>query len=211
MANVNPNEAVRPDYALAEYQHECQQLINEGLTKQQAVQSLTALWNMSNNTERQHWADRQDRLRKACQQAEEDKLQKQQDCKNEEEVARLEERKKNKNKYVPIKRRKVPLDPTILPVQYATQRLKAGNYCELHYFTNKGLDDTRVSVAITEPDALVMLPAADGIHSWVPTAAVKDPKAAPVVKDKNLTWKEFNEPAPHMILSMKMHDWLDDR
>ncbi|KAG1863692.1 hypothetical protein F4604DRAFT_1528199, partial [Suillus subluteus] len=128
-----------------------------------------------------------------------------------EEAAWLEERKKNKNKYAPIKRRKAPSDPTILPAQYANQRLKAGNYCELHYFTNRGLDNMRVSMSIAEPDALVMLPAVDRIHSWVPTAAVKDPKAAPVVKDENLTWEEFNEAMPHMILSMKMHDWLDDR
>lgn len=211
MANVNPNEAIRPDYALAEYQQERQQLINEGLSEQQAVRSLTALWNVNNNAEKQRWADRQDRLHEARQQAEEDELQRQQDRRDEEEAARLEERKKNKNKYAPIKRGKVPSDPTILPAQHATRKLKAGDYCELHYFTNKGLDDARVSTSIAEPEALVMLPAADGIHSWVPAAAVKDLKAAPVVKDENLTWEEFNEAAPRMILSMKMHDWPDDR
>ncbi|KAG2069376.1 hypothetical protein BDR04DRAFT_1021682, partial [Suillus decipiens] len=116
--------------------------------------------------------NRQDRLCEARQQAEEDELQKQQGCKDEEEAAQLEERKKNKNKP------------------------KAGDYCELHYFTNKGLDNARVSMSITEPDVLVILPAADGIHSWVPAAAVKDLKAAPVVKDENLIWEDFNEAAP---------------
>ncbi|KAG2045649.1 hypothetical protein BDR06DRAFT_1050753, partial [Suillus hirtellus] len=106
---------------------------------------------------------------------------------DEEKATWIEERKKNKNKYTSIKHGKVPSDPTILLAQYANQSLKVGNYCELHDFTNRGLDDTRVLMSIAEPDALVMLPAVDRIHSWVPAAAVKDPKASPVVKDKNLT------------------------
>ncbi|KAG1889270.1 hypothetical protein F4604DRAFT_1876970 [Suillus subluteus] len=188
MANVNPNNAVRPDFALEEHQEERQQLIDEGLTEEQAIRSLRALWNLKNDADRDHWEIRQRRLEAERQQVEEEELQRQQDLKDEEEAARLDERKKNK-----------------------TKKLKAGDYCELHYFTNKGLEDARASVAIAEPDALVMLPSADGIHSWIPAAAVKDPKAAPVVKDENLTWEEFNEAAPRMILFMKMHDWPDNR
>ena len=211
MVNMDPNNAIRPDYALVEFQGERQQLIDEGLTEQQAIRSLTVLWTLSNNAEKERWATRQERLEEARRRTEEDEVQRQQDLKDEEEAARLEDRKKNKNKYAPIKRGKVPSDPTILPAQYATRKLKAGDYCELHYFTNRGLDDAKISASIAEPDAMVMLPAADGIHSWVPTAAVKDPKAAPVTKDESLTWEEFNEAAPCMILSMKMHDWPDDR
>ncbi|KAG1875508.1 hypothetical protein DFJ58DRAFT_909995 [Suillus subalutaceus] len=178
---MDPNDAVRPNYALEEFQEERQQLIGEGLTEEQAI-----------------------RLRKTtpkdCQ-----------DLRDEEEAARLEDRKKNKNKYAPLKRTKVPTDPTILPAQYAIRRLKAGDYCELHYFTNKGLDEAMALTLVAEPDALVMLPASDGIHSWVPAAAVKDPKAAPVTKDEHLTWEEFNEAAPRIVVFMKMHDWPDDR
>ncbi|KAG2114397.1 hypothetical protein DEU56DRAFT_748978, partial [Suillus clintonianus] len=89
--------------------------------------------------------------------------------------------------------------------------LKAGDYCELHYFTNKGLNNAKVATTINEPNALVMLPATDGIHSWVPAAAVKDPKASAVVKDEHLSWEQFNEAAPHMILMMKVHNWPNDR
>ncbi|KAG1734828.1 hypothetical protein EDB19DRAFT_1896390 [Suillus lakei] len=90
----------------------------------------------------------------------------------EEDAARLEERKKNKNKYMPVVRGKVPSDPTILPLQYAMRKMKSGDYCKLHYFTNH----IRM----------------DSIPGY-PAAAVKDPKAAPIVKDENLTWEEFNE------------------
>ncbi|KAG1723201.1 hypothetical protein EDB19DRAFT_1834673 [Suillus lakei] len=63
---------------------------------------------------------------------------------------------------------------------------------------------------VTDPDALVMLPSANGIHTWVLAAAVKDPKASAVVRDENLTWEE-NEAAPHMINMMKVYDWPEDR
>lgn len=56
-----------------------------------------------------------------------------------------------------------------------------------------------------------MLPATDGLHSWVPAAVVKDPKSAPIVKDENLSWENFNKAALRMITSMKLHDWPDDR
>ncbi|KAG1735878.1 uncharacterized protein EDB91DRAFT_1083512 [Suillus paluster] len=64
---------------------------------------------------------------------------------------------------------------------------------------------------IAELDTLVMLLANDGIHSWIPADAVKDPKATAVTRDENLTWEEFNEVAPCMINFMKLHDWLNKR
>ncbi|KAG0696195.1 hypothetical protein DFH29DRAFT_813293, partial [Suillus ampliporus] len=205
-----PTWPVRLDFALEEHQEERQQLIDEGLTEEQVIWSLKALWNLKNNADRNQWEIRQGCLEAKCQQAKEEDLQKQQDLKDEEEAAHLDERKKNKNKYAPIKCGKVPSNPTIIPVLYAIRKMKVGDYCELHYFTNKDLEDARVSVAITKPDMLVMLPSADGIHLWIPAATVKDPKVAPVVKDENLTWEEFNEVAPHIVLSMKMHNWPDD-
>ncbi|KAG0696147.1 hypothetical protein DFH29DRAFT_215429 [Suillus ampliporus] len=73
---------------------------------------------------------------------------------------------------------------------YTTRKLKAGDYSEL--------------------DALVLLPATDGVHSWIPAAAVKDPKSS-ITRDENLTWEEFNKVALWMISSMKIHDWPEDR
>lgn len=156
IASMDPNNAIRPDYTLPEYQEERQQLLDEGLTEQQATRSLTALWIFNNNAEKARWTAKQEHLEEARQRAEEDEAQRLQDLKDEEEATRLEDRKKNKNKYAPIKRGKVPSDPTILPAQYVTRRLKAGDYCELHYFTNKGLDEAKISALIAEPDALVM-------------------------------------------------------
>ncbi|KAG1717346.1 hypothetical protein EDB19DRAFT_1893084 [Suillus lakei] len=207
----DPNFAVRPDFTLPEHEAARQQLIDDGLTNEQAARSLAALWTLANNADIERWNLRQQHLRETRLREEEEEEERQQRRKEEEEAARLEERKKNKNKYVPVVRGKVPSDPTILPSQYAIRKLKAGDYCELHYFTNRGLEDAKVSNLVAEPDAMVMLPSSDGLHSWVPAAAVKDPKAAPVVKDEHLTWEEFNEAAPRMITMMRTYDWPDDR
>ncbi|KAG1812960.1 uncharacterized protein BJ212DRAFT_1220009, partial [Suillus subaureus] len=137
----DPNLAVRPDFTSQEHEASRQQLISDGLTEQRAAQSLAALWTLANNADKKRWALRQQRLLEAGQREEGEDEERQQQRKKEEEAARLEEREKNKNKYVPIVHRKVPSDPTILPAQYAMKKLKSGDYCELHYFTNRGLED----------------------------------------------------------------------
>ncbi|KAG2117185.1 uncharacterized protein F5147DRAFT_627985 [Suillus discolor] len=187
----DPNLAVRPDFASQEHEASRRQLVEEGLSNENAARTLAALWTLANNAEKDRWALRQRRMIEARQREEDEEEERQQQRKEEEETARLEERKKNKTKYAPI--------------------MKSGDYCELHYFTNRGLEDAKLSNLIAEPEAMVMLPAADGLHSWIPAAAVKDPKAAPVVKDENLSWEEFNEAAPRMITMMKLYDWPDDR
>ncbi|KAG2060457.1 hypothetical protein BDR06DRAFT_871756, partial [Suillus hirtellus] len=202
MPSEDPNEAIRPDFASDEYQEARQQLVEDGITAEQAARSLAALWTINNNTDKEHWAIKQRQARLARQREEDEEEERLQQRREEQEAARLEERKKNKNKYALLVHGKVPSDPTILPAQYATHKLKAGDYCELHYFTNRGLDEAKASNLIAELDALVMIPSVDGLHLWVLAAAVKDPKAAPVVKDENLTWEEFNEAAPRMISMM---------
>jgi len=59
-------------------------------------------------------------------------------------------------------------------------------------------------------DTLVMMPTADGLNKWIPASTAQDPKAQ-VIKDKNLTWEQFNEAAPCMITLMKENDWPNDR
>ncbi|KAG2127656.1 uncharacterized protein EDB93DRAFT_1269939 [Suillus bovinus] len=122
----------------------------------------------------------------------------------------MEEHKKNKSKYAPIRDIDVPSDPIILPCQYATRKMKSGEYCKLFYFTNSRLEEASHIAFTADEDALVMLPMADGLHKWIPAGAARDPKVQ-IVKDENLTWEQFNEAAPHMITLMKENDWPEDR
>ncbi|KAG1811107.1 uncharacterized protein BJ212DRAFT_1524786 [Suillus subaureus] len=76
---------------------------------------------------------------------------------------------------------------------------------------NRGLEDAKLATLVAEPDAMVMLPSSEGLHLWIPAAAVKDPKAVPIVRDEHLSWEEFNEAAPRMVTSMRQHDWPEER
>ena len=206
----DPNEAIRPDFTSIDHAESRQQLIENGLTEDQAADSLAALWTIANNTAKRLWADNLEREVANRRRAEEENAQRQQVLEDEEQAARAEDRKKNKNKYAPVRRAEVPSDPAILPSQYATRKLKVGDYCELYYFTNDGLTDALKSSMIAEPEALIMVPSANGLHAWLPTGAIKDPKSV-ITKDENLSWEQFNQAAPRMINSMKAHDWPEDR
>ncbi|KAJ8589221.1 hypothetical protein M405DRAFT_707674, partial [Rhizopogon salebrosus TDB-379] len=201
MLHDDPNLAVIPDFTSEEHQEARERLVEHGISDEQAAQSLASLWTIANNAAKRRWADGLELAEANRRQAEEEDVLRRQALKDEEEAARLEERKKNKNKYAPVRRVEVPSDPVILPSQYAIRKLKAGEYCDLYYFTNKGLEDNLKSSTISEPEALVMIPSAHGIHTWVPAGAIKDPKAV-TTKDENLLWEDFNEAAPRMIDAM---------
>jgi hypothetical protein len=117
MFEENPNEATRPDFATIEHQEACQQLVDEGLSEEQAACSLTALWTLKNNADKVRWAEKQECLENLRRGEEEENKQRQQALRDEEEAARLEEHKKNKSKYAPLIQAKVPSDPTIIPVK----------------------------------------------------------------------------------------------
>ncbi|KAG1811306.1 hypothetical protein EV424DRAFT_1349694 [Suillus variegatus] len=204
MFQEDPNDAIVPDFASKEHQLARQRLIQDGLMEDHAAHSLASLWTIANNVAKERWATRQRQLAEVRSQKEEDEEQHLELLQEEEEATKLEERKKNKNKYTPLRCGKISSDPSVIPVAYAIQKMKAGNFCELHYFTNKGLNHAKAAKLIVELEALVMLPEANGTHMWVPAAAVRDPKAAAVTKDENLSWEEFNEATPQMISMMRI-------
>ncbi|KAG2148160.1 uncharacterized protein EDB93DRAFT_1085123 [Suillus bovinus] len=210
----DPNLAVPPDFESEEYTLARAQLINETTNDQQAAKILENLWHIQNNADRRWWSAR------ICEEAEgaeeerrhiaEEEAQWQQTLLTKQEAAVLEEWKKNKSKYAPIRNAEVPSNLIILPCQYAIRKMKSGNYCELFYFTNSSLEEASRNTFTADEDALIMLPTADGMHKWIPAGAARDPKAQ-IVKDENLTWEQFNEAAPRMIVLMKENDWPDDR
>jgi len=86
----------------------------------------------------------------------------------EQEAAVLEERKKNKSKYAPMCNANIPSNPIILPCQYAVCKMKSGDYCELFYFTNNGLEEASRNTFTANEDALIILLTSDGLHKWIP-------------------------------------------
>ncbi|KAG2098270.1 uncharacterized protein F5147DRAFT_656154 [Suillus discolor] len=212
----NPNHAVVPNFQSPEYEEARAQLVNEAINDQQAATILANLWCIQNHMDKHQWAARLEGEAREAEaehrEATEEEAQCQLALKAEQEAAIQEKHKKNKSKYAPIKNIdvNVPSNPIILPCQYAIWKMKSGKYCELFYFTNSGLEEASRSTFTADEDTLIMMPTSDGLHKWIPASAARDPKAQ-VIKDKNLTWEQFNESAPHMITLMKKNDWPDDR
>ncbi|KAG1901002.1 uncharacterized protein F5891DRAFT_979891 [Suillus fuscotomentosus] len=167
----NPNDAILPDFRIADHATARARLIANAIEE-----------------ERDH----------------------QQAITDKQEAARKEEQKKNKSKFIPVGNSKVPSIPVVIPSHYAVRKLKAGEYCELYYFTNKGLKDAKKSLLSTESPGLMLTTNTDGLQTWINADEMRDPKAV-ITKDKNLSWEHFNEATPCMITAMKQHEWPEDR
>ncbi|KAJ8589189.1 hypothetical protein M405DRAFT_818456 [Rhizopogon salebrosus TDB-379] len=210
----DPNTAIRPDFTTDLHQAARDQLVNNAVDEAQAAQILATLWNLNNDAAKERWAERlaeDERVAEAARLlAAEEEIQRLRAEEEEQQAALDDEKKKNKTKYAPFRNVDIPSQPIIIPSFYASRKMKKGEFCELFYFTNSGLDDAIKSNLSADPESLVMLPAADGQHQWIPAGAARDPKVA-VTNDENLSWEEFNEAASRMINSMKENGWPDDR
>ncbi|KAG0699047.1 hypothetical protein DFH29DRAFT_983652 [Suillus ampliporus] len=193
----NPNEAVLPDFTTVEHRDERARLLADGVADEElAAQLLAALWTMSNNAAKAAWAEQVERAARIAEDAQrladKEEQERQVALEEEQEAARKEEHKKNKAKFAPV----------------ATA--KAGDYCELYYFTNKGLREARKNLVSSEPQGMILMASQDGQQTWVNADETRDPKSV-ITKDKNISWEQFNEAAPRMITAMKQHEWPKDR
>jgi len=202
----NPNQVVPPDYSTDDFVAEREPFINAGLTEQQASDALRNLWTVRNNRDKAVWQRRQEEAAEADE-AERDRqeLLRQQQEDEDAQVLR-EERKKNKAKFVPIPNRPVTSELLVLPSLVAVRKLKNHQFCELWYFTNAGLDEAERSVAFAIDDnSLSIVPAADGSHSFVPSAFARD--KSDVVHDESLTFEQFGQATVRMIAAMANNGW----
>ncbi|KIK94734.1 hypothetical protein PAXRUDRAFT_11877 [Paxillus rubicundulus Ve08.2h10] len=146
---ANLNNAIRSDFATEEHADTCQQLINNGIPEAQVSMVLTNLWTQTNEKEKIHWATRLEEEAIAEVEAEtcatEEEAQHQKELDKEGTKILQEEHCKNKGNFAPVKHIKPPIKPIILPSQNALQKLKAGNFYELWYFTNNGPNNAEQS------------------------------------------------------------------
>jgi hypothetical protein len=137
--------------------------------------TVANLWRIQNEADKRHWDARVEaearEIEALCREAAQEEEQRQLALKADQEAEIQEERKKNKAKYAPVKDLDFPSDPIILPCQYAVRKMKSGEYCELSYFTNNGLEEASRSTFTADDDALVMMPTADGLNKWIPASA----------------------------------------
>ncbi|KAI6139956.1 hypothetical protein BKA82DRAFT_29946 [Pisolithus tinctorius] len=99
----------------------------------------------------------------------------------------------------------IPTEPIIVLAPITTCKLCKGDYCELYFFTNKGLKDVELTPQSTDDDAMALLQLGDGLHSFVPIAATH--AKGNITRDKDLSWEEFTKAAHCLVSAMKDNDW----
>ncbi|KAG2049253.1 hypothetical protein BDR06DRAFT_1012351 [Suillus hirtellus] len=201
-----------PNYADDAFINTRLQLTNENITEAQAIVILRNIWQAENNAAKLQWQeqlnedrDRQEHLERL---KNEEQERQEQETHDEEEAAWKEDRKKNKHKYTAVPKLDVPLKATILPSSYTLRKLDKGEYIELWYFTNDGLDDAKLKNSVDE-DAMIMATLAGGDTAWVSAASTWNTRA--VIDDQNLKFEDFCQACPHIIEAMQEAAWPTDR
>ncbi|KAG1908762.1 uncharacterized protein F5891DRAFT_937224, partial [Suillus fuscotomentosus] len=95
------------------------------------------------------------------------------------------------------------------PSAYAMRKLDKGEYIELWYFTNEGLDEALTRKAVVEDDAMVLSTLADGSMAWITAALAHN--ASSVINDEDLTFEDFCQACPRFITVIEEADWPMDR
>ncbi|KAG2074845.1 hypothetical protein BDR04DRAFT_1006988 [Suillus decipiens] len=208
----NPNEAIFPDFMTIKYAMARARLIVRGVTNEEAA--AEAIWTFNNDTAKDAWAEQVEvelrQAQEAWRVAAEQEQEQQQVLDDKLMAVRKEEHKKNKAKFIPVSTVKILTIPVIIPSHYAVCKLKTGDYCELYYFTNKGLSKAKKNLLLTELQGLILIPGMDGQQMWVNMDETRNSKTV-ITKDENLSWEEFNEAALCMIMAMKQQEWPEDR
>ncbi|KAG1860253.1 hypothetical protein DFJ58DRAFT_657879, partial [Suillus subalutaceus] len=208
----DPNLNVCPDYASDDFVNTQAQLINEDIAEEQAVQLLKNIWQASNNTEKRLWQQQVNDNKE--EQAHHDHLEEdeeehlKQEHLAEEEEAHKEEQKKKKHKYTPIQNTGILDDPAITLCSYALRKLDKGEYVEMWYFTNDGLDEAAVKKTMDD-DAMVLSTLTDSLTAWVSAASMCN--ACSIINDKNLPFEDFCQACPHFLTVLLETDWPQDR
>ncbi|KIJ06741.1 hypothetical protein PAXINDRAFT_91553 [Paxillus involutus ATCC 200175] len=208
----NPHHSIQPDFASDAHAEARLQLADRGIAEDLIIPTLQALWTLSNDQAKQRWDARLEQEAQEAREAqraaaEEENLR---ECALEEEqdLAKQEERKKNKIKFIPVPDISVPTESIVIPSSYALTKLRKAEYCELYYFTNRGLTDAETTAPSFDDEALALTKSDNGIHSFVSLSSVKAKSS--LVKDEDLTWEEFGQANFRMINAMRESEWPDE-
>ncbi|KAF8121380.1 hypothetical protein EV363DRAFT_1186212 [Boletus edulis] len=193
---MNPHNAVPPDYLAECHEASRQSLIDDfGITNDQAALRLTNFWLNQNALDREEWDAHiraEELLAQQCKEQQRVEADKQRRRKEEEEEqARQEECKKNRNKFLPFADVPMSSTPPVIPSPLALRKLHKGEFCELYFFTNKGLMDVQATVHSMDDEALTLMQDDQGLHSFVPLVSAKAKQN--VIEDKDLSWQQIDE------------------
>ncbi|KAG6878478.1 hypothetical protein C0992_008103 [Termitomyces sp. T32_za158] len=198
----NPNEQKCPDFATEAFTgaRAALQKANKGIDDATAIVMLIQAWNLTNRAECAVWdAQRHERdVQKAMGEEQE-----------REKAALSKEMKRNKLKYLDIPMRPPPTLPVEIASKYATAKLQKGQYVELWYFTNAGLNHARMNDTTLDEDVIVAVAGRDGKVELVPGVATRGSKS--VVADRFSTWDDFTIAVRRILPAMEAAGWTNQR
>lgn len=209
---IDPNSEISPDFLLPEHDQTRQLLTTGTTTNVEAADLLKSLWTMKNDKDKLAWqqqvvTDASDLLARQ-QQREADSVAQEEVERLDHDTATKEERKRNRNKYLPVPLdRGVPMQPQDVLATYAVRKLEKGEYVELWFLTNDGLDSARRSNLHHNQNTMVVTSNADGTTSWEPS--VQAPRG--IVDDEDLPWEEFCTACPLFIKAAEDALWPIER
>lgn len=211
---ANPHNAVQPDFASDEHAEARLAFTDTGLTEDQAIAMLSRLWTINIEKEKLQWdqltAEETHAAEEARQLAETAEALLRQQDQAEKDTALAEERKKHKNKFLPIPDAKTPLEPIALPSKYTLKQMESGNYIELYYFTNQGIMDAKEVATAPSNGTYTWKQQEDGTSTIVDSTESKRGLKTDPLPDDKLSWEQFFEATPRMLQLMARYNWPQD-
>ncbi|KAG1751050.1 hypothetical protein EDB19DRAFT_1903900 [Suillus lakei] len=211
----DPSLLVCPDFMSEPYRISRASLVTPTNTEAQAAETLRVVWVTTNNalcTQWQQQVAEDEQLRAEQQRQAEDETERQQQAlRLEEEATKADEKKKNRSKHsiIPVRPRPDTTDDAALVSDFALRKIDKGQYVELYYWTNIGLQDVHSSYRTRDDEGMVPTTGEDGSTVWVNAGGTKP--SAGVIADRNLSVVDFAQAVLHMIAALEEHDWTNQR
>jgi hypothetical protein len=204
-----------PDFTLVDFHASRAPLLTPLVDDAQAAVILHTIWTASNATLRVQWKRQIDAdlalLTEQQRLMTEAAKRQRQALELEESAILAEERKKNRLKYIPIPQRPRPPRATadVLVNEFALRKLDRGQYVELYYWTNKGLEDARLNYRTLDDESMVPTAGLDGSTTWITASAARP--ASGIIPDHSLTPTDFAHAVPRAIASLERRGWDANR
>ncbi|KAF8164528.1 hypothetical protein BJ912DRAFT_257027, partial [Pholiota molesta] len=211
----NPNDAVCPDYGSELHAATRAALITPSRDNAGAIAFLENAWRIQNEADKAAWQAQLDE--EAAVIAERQRL-----ASEAEEAARLaaeeeriaeqrEDERKNKAKYIPIPGAEVTAPDTapVIISPAVRKKLKAGDWVALWHFTSAGLDEVTRDPGAADFDAVNLVRLDGNSIGWTSAHDLKKSRA--VVDDADLSWDDFLQAAPRLLVAMQQSAWPKDR
>ncbi|KAG2341249.1 hypothetical protein BDR05DRAFT_949844 [Suillus weaverae] len=96
-------------------------------------------------------------------------------------------------------------DNEVLVSDFALRKINKGQYIELYYWTNVGLQEAHSTYRTQDDKGMMPTAGEDGSTIGI-NAAVAKPSPG-VLADHNLSTVVFAQAVPHMISALKEYDW----